>query len=83
MLQTAIELLREELAEAHTQADTLGEQVGSLQREYDLMLSSLCEKDEELKQFKTVPDYVPDYKVEGSWATYNLEGYGPVRLSLN
>ena len=83
MLQTVVELLREELAEANTQADTLGEQVESLQQENASMMNLLCEKDEELKQFKTVPDYVPDYKVEGSWVTYNLEGYGPVQLSLN
>ena len=79
VLQTAVDLLREELAEAHTRANTLGGQIESLQQENKLMLNSLCERDEEIKQFTVVPDY----KVEGSWATYNLKGYAPVRLSLN
>ena len=69
MLQATIGLMREELTEANMQVDTLDEQIESLQHE----------KDEEIKQFTTIPDY----KVEGSWATYNLKSYGPVRLSLN
>lgn len=79
MLQSAVDSLRGELAEAHTQADTSDGEIESLQQKNDLMINLLCEKDEEIKQLTVVPDY----KVEGSWATYNLAGYGPVRVSLN
>ncbi len=79
MLQSAVDLMRGELEEARIQTDTSDGQIESLQQKNDLLVNLLCERDEEIKQFTAVPDY----KVEGSWATYNVEGYGPVRLSLN
>ena len=79
MLQSAVDLLRGELDEARMQADTSDGEIESLQQKNELLVNMLCERDERIEQFTAVPDY----EVEGSWATYNLDGYGPVRLCLN
>ncbi len=79
MLQSAVDSLRGELDEARMQADTSDGEIGCLQQENELLVNMLCERDEEIKQLTAVPEY----KVEGSWATYNLNGHGPVRLCLN
>ena len=79
LLKSTMNLLREEFEEARVQVDMLGRQVESLQREKELLTVKLCERDEEIEKLTVVPDY----EVEGSWITYNLDGYGPIKLSLN
>jgi len=79
LLQSSVDSLRGELDEARTRIDTLDEENGSLQQNNDLLMNMLSERDERIEQLTAVPEY----EVEGSWATYNSEGYGPVRLCLN
>jgi hypothetical protein len=79
LLKSTISLLQEEFEEARVKIDMLDRQVESLQGEKDLWVEMLTERDEEIKQLTVVHDY----EVEGSWITYNLDGYGPVKLSLN
>ena len=79
LLQSSVDSLRGELDEARMQINTLGEENKSLQQNNDLLMNMLSERDERIEQLTAVPEY----EVEGSWATYNSEGYGPVRLCLN
>jgi hypothetical protein len=79
LLKSTMSLLQEEAEEARVKIDMLEGQVESLQREKELLTAMLCERDEEIERFTAVPDY----KVEGSWITYDLDGYGPIKLSLN
>ncbi len=79
LLQSSVDSLRGELGEARTQINTLDGQNGSLQQNNDLLMNMLSERDERIEQLTAIQEY----HVEGSWATYNSEGYGPVRLCLN